>query len=99
MHQKVNRVEEVYDEAQGLIYELSESRRSADSGPKQMTAVALELVKQIKADMDSNKKMHGVATGFRDLDNLTSGLRGGTLNIIAARPGVGKTSFCDERCN
>ena len=86
-------VEEVYDEAQGLIYELSESRRSADSGPKQMTAVALELVKQIKADMDSNKKMHGVATGFRDLDNLTSGLRGGTLNIIAARPGVGKTSF------
>ena len=43
--------------------------------------------------MNSNKQMHGVATGFRELDELTSGLRGGTLNIIAARPGVGKTSF------
>ena len=37
--------------------------------------------------------MHGVPTGFTELDELTSGLRGGTLNIIAARPGVGKTSF------
>ena len=86
-------VEEVYDEAQGLIYELSETRGNVDSGPKPMTKVALELIHNIKEDIASQKKLHGVATGFRDLDELTSGLRGGTLNIIAARPGVGKTSF------
>ncbi|MBW7570875.1 MAG: replicative DNA helicase [Succinivibrio sp.] len=87
-------VEDIYDEAQGLVYEVSEARNAGqNSGPKQMTEVAIELIEQIKSDMNSNKQMHGVATGFRELDELTSGLRGGTLNIIAARPGVGKTSF------
>ena len=86
-------VEEVYDEAQGLIYELSESRNAEDSGPKPMTKVALDLIKKINEDLVAQKKMHGVPTGFTELDELTSGLRGGTLNIIAARPGVGKTSF------
>ena len=87
-------VEDIYDEAQGLVYEVSEARNAGqNSGPKQMTEVAIELIEQIKSDMNSNKQMHGVATGFRELDDLTSGLRGGTLNIIAARPGVGKTSF------
>ncbi|MGN1281062.1 MAG: replicative DNA helicase [Succinivibrio sp.] len=86
-------VEEVYDEAQGLVYELSESKRAVDAGPKPMTEVALELIKQIKNDLESHKKMQGVSSGFSELDDKTSGLRPGTLNIIAARPGVGKTSF------
>ncbi|MCQ2466280.1 MAG: replicative DNA helicase [Clostridia bacterium] len=34
-----------------------------------------------------------VKTGFSYLDHLLGGLRPGTLNIIAARPGMGKTSF------
>ena len=38
-------------------------------------------------------KLAGVPTGFKDLDNLFNGLRGGDLIIVAARPGVGKTSF------
>jgi replicative DNA helicase len=35
----------------------------------------------------------GTPTGFRDLDELTGGLHGGDLLILAARPGVGKTSL------
>ncbi|HSL09878.1 MAG TPA: DnaB-like helicase C-terminal domain-containing protein, partial [Actinomycetota bacterium] len=35
----------------------------------------------------------GIATGFHDLDNLTSGLQPGNLVVIAARPGVGKSSL------
>jgi replicative DNA helicase len=34
-----------------------------------------------------------VPTGFTDLDNLLAGMRGGDLLILAARPGVGKTSL------
>ena len=37
--------------------------------------------------------MQGVPTGFRDVDKLFCGLRGGDLIILAARPAVGKTSF------
>ncbi|AEB10847.1 replicative DNA helicase [Marinithermus hydrothermalis] len=35
----------------------------------------------------------GVATGFRDLDEMIGGLTPGSLNIIAARPSMGKTAF------
>lgn len=38
-------------------------------------------------------EFRGVATGFRDLDNLTAGLQKSNLIILAARPGMGKTAF------
>lgn len=40
-----------------------------------------------------NSRIIGVETGFANLDLLLSGLQKSTLNILAARPGVGKTSF------
>ena len=36
----------------------------------------------------------GLATGFVDIDEMTSGLQKGDLVIVAARPAMGKTSFC-----
>ncbi|MCQ2503982.1 MAG: replicative DNA helicase [Saccharofermentans sp.] len=39
------------------------------------------------------QKSSGVGTGFRKLDDMLGGLRPGTLNIIAARPGMGKTAL------
>lgn len=38
----------------------------------------------------------GVMTGYRRLDYMLRGLKGGSLNIIAARPSMGKTSFCQS---
>ena len=38
-------------------------------------------------------KLLGVQTGFSTLDNMTTGLHGGDLVIIAGRPGAGKTAF------
>lgn len=35
----------------------------------------------------------GIPTGFKDLDDLTNGLRGGQMIIVAARPGVGKSTI------
>src|SRR5437588_365316 len=35
----------------------------------------------------------GIPSGFRDLDELLSGLQKGNLIVVAARPGVGKSSF------
>ena len=37
--------------------------------------------------------MTGVSTGFKKLDEMTGGLHGGEMIIIAARPSMGKTSF------
>jgi replicative DNA helicase len=41
----------------------------------------------------SGEKLNGLASGFSDLDRVTNGWQKGTLNIIAARPGMGKTAF------
>jgi replicative DNA helicase len=41
----------------------------------------------------SDSHLIGVPTGFTDLDRLLAGMRGGDLLILAARPGVGKTSL------
>ncbi len=86
-------IKDLFDEAQGLIFKLSEQNEGVDSGPKEALPIIEELFAKIHEDMQSDKKMTGVATGFSELDELTSGLQPGSLNIVAARPGIGKTSF------
>lgn len=44
-------------------------------------------------DPESKNKYRGVPTGFRDLDNILSGMQSSDLLIIAARPSMGKTSL------
>ncbi|MDR0849864.1 MAG: replicative DNA helicase [Christensenellaceae bacterium] len=48
-----------------------------------------------KLDMVSRDKnaLRGVSTGFKELDKITRGLQNSDLILLAARPGVGKTSF------
>ncbi|MFC1647438.1 replicative DNA helicase [Patescibacteria group bacterium] len=44
-------------------------------------------------DPDSKDKYRGVPTGYRDLDNILSGMQASDLLIIAARPSMGKTAL------
>ena len=50
------------------------------------------LLEELEALMD-NKQTLGLKTGFADLDQVTGGLRGGTLSIIAGRPAMGKSAL------
>ena len=77
----------------GMLFNLAESTHRENSGPQGITATTIEAIKDIKERAASDNKMRGVPTQFHELDELISGLQGGTLNIIAARPGIGKTSF------
>jgi replicative DNA helicase len=47
----------------------------------------------INAFLDPSKRIKGISTGFAKLDEMTGGLHGGDLFIIAARPSMGKTAF------
>ncbi len=51
------------------------------------TYLRIEQLTELKGGID------GVPTGFVDLDNLLTGLHGGELVIVGARPSMGKTSF------
>ncbi len=53
----------------------------------------LEVFNQLQEAASRNTKIIGVPSGFRDLDHETMGWHAGQLIIIAARPGMGKTSF------
>ena len=48
---------------------------------------------QISAAAERGDRITGVSTGFERLDAKTAGLHAGDLTIVAARPGMGKTSF------
>ncbi|MGH9720419.1 MAG: replicative DNA helicase [Bryobacteraceae bacterium] len=47
----------------------------------------------INAFLDPSKRIKGISTGFARLDEMTSGLHGGELIILAARPSMGKTAL------
>jgi replicative DNA helicase len=47
----------------------------------------------ISAFLDPSKRIKGISTGFIKLDEMTSGLHGGDLFILAGRPSMGKTAF------
>jgi replicative DNA helicase len=47
----------------------------------------------LSAFLDPSKRIKGISTGFAKLDEMTGGLHGGDLVIIAARPSMGKTAL------
>lgn len=50
--------------------------------------------KDLQSRYERQEEVTGIATGFIDLDRMTSGFQPGDLVIIAARPSMGKTAFC-----
>lgn len=88
-------VPQIIDAAQSAVVSLSESRRdaSAEFSPLQkVMGDVLEFVDQ-QFHRDVKDGVIGVPTGFTELDRMTSGLQGGQLIILAARPAMGKSSF------
>jgi replicative DNA helicase len=83
-------IDEVVDRAQAAIYEVTERRTSEDY-------VALEELLQPTMDeleaIETRGLAFGVPTGFDDLDSVTNGLHPGQMVIIAARPGIGKSTL------
>ena len=59
--------------------------------PSLLTQVVDRIETLYSRDNDSD--VTGIATGFTDLDSMTSGLQPGDLIIVAGRPSMGKTAF------
>lgn len=80
----------IVDAAQQAIYEVAEGKASEDYQP--LSELMESTLDEIEA-LDAHGTMAGVPTGFIDLDELTNGLHAGQMIIIAARPGVGKSTL------
>ncbi|WP_288071640.1 replicative DNA helicase [Adlercreutzia caecimuris] len=84
-------VNEVVEEAEKMLLNVTEKRVSSTF--RKMDELVNEAYEQITILANQKNHMVGVPTGFKDVDDLIHGFRGGDLVILAARPGVGKTSF------
>ena len=79
--------------AEKRVYDISETEdNSALEGLGDGKAVA-GVIHKFESIQEDPNAFRGVETGFSHLDRITHGLQKGTLVIIAARPGVGKTSL------
>jgi replicative DNA helicase len=85
-------VRSVLDRAESKILEVaSGSRQSAAVGLERVLMEVLDQLEQAANAEDLTS--YAVPTGFRDLDELLTGLHRSNLIIVGARPGMGKTSF------
>lgn len=84
-------VEDLVNQAQAEIYAVGSSAFSEDYVPLNVSLEA--AVEEIEIAQKRGGEMAGIATGFYELDKLTHGLHGGQLIILAARPGVGKSTL------
>jgi replicative DNA helicase len=84
-------VVEIIDDAERTILAVSEGQNQRGVVP--MRELVKRATEQLEKAFNQKSAITGVATGFKQLDYLTSGFQPGELIIIAARPSMGKTAF------
>jgi replicative DNA helicase len=84
-------VDDTVDRAQQAIFDVTERRTSEDY--IRLEDLLQPTLDEIEAIGSRDGDLHGVPTGFKDLDALTNGLHPGQLVIVAARPAIGKSTL------
>ena len=84
-------VAKVLDVAEQKVFDLAEDRVT-DSTKEVKELIGL-VVDDLERIIEQGHILTGVATGYTDLDELLSGLQPSTLNVVGARPSMGKTAF------
>ncbi|MCW5819612.1 MAG: replicative DNA helicase [Trueperaceae bacterium] len=84
-------LEEVLDQAEKAIFDLTTRKRRTNF--EGMRTLVTETFQDINERFANPNPVSGLRAGFRDLDGLTGGLQPASLNVLAARPSMGKTAF------
>ncbi|MGH7454104.1 MAG: replicative DNA helicase, partial [bacterium] len=86
------RVDDILDKAEQRIFSLSERRLRR--GFEFINPILHKTFDTIESYHHRRGSVTGVASGFNDLDEMTSGFQNSDLIIVAGRPSMGKTAFC-----
>ena len=84
-------IDEIVGQAERSLFNVTEKRVS--NSFVSMSELCDQAYEELQIMANRKEEILGVPTGFKDLDKLFCGLRAGDLVVLAARPGVGKTSF------
>ena len=80
------------DEAESKVFKISDDRPSS-GGPESVRPLLTRAVERIDVLFQTKGALTGISSGFRDIDEMTSGLQPADLVIVAGRPSMGKTAF------
>lgn len=83
--------DDILDQAEQSILHVSED--NDQSGFQDMESVLSQSLNNIEARSQNDSRITGLETGYKQLDQMTTGFHPDELIIIAARPAVGKTAF------
>lgn len=84
-------VKKLLDQAETTIFALSQEHLHRDF--IELKEILAESFERLEEFMKRGSHLRGVPTGYADLDNKLAGLQDSNLIVLAARPGVGKSTF------
>ena len=90
-HERPHEVQTILDEAERDILEIRGRRET--QGIVRASEVTPKTIEMIERLVKGKGRYGGIPSGFDELDQLTTGFKGGEMIVIAARPGVGKTAL------
>ncbi len=91
-YQDEDSAEEVLQQVEKAIFDIAGQQFHTSFLP--IAPIVSDVFKEIEELSNRKATVTGLETGFVDLDKMTAGLHPSDLIIIAARPGLGKTSLC-----
>ncbi len=84
---------ELLDEAERRVFAIAEQESRGGGGFQPVKDLLIRAVERIDTLYQRGESITGLATGFTDFDDMTSGLQPADLVIVAGRPSMGKTSL------
>ncbi|MFN2614941.1 MAG: replicative DNA helicase, partial [Actinomycetota bacterium] len=84
-------VEDMVNRAEQAIFGVAFRKVRQDFQP--IRNLLAETMEHIESLASRDGEIHGIATGFHDLDAILGGLQPGNLVLVAARPAMGKSTF------
>jgi len=84
-------IDDLLQAAEGALFDISQTQLKREV--VQVDSVISQALQQIEAAANRESGLSGLASGYNELDALTSGWQNSDLIIVAARPAMGKTAF------